>query len=300
MAPASRMSRSRSPSESTTFRERLTKDIHLYASEHGLDDRVTNILLNMHPLDVRKVMARPFPRECRSPAGFVISVIRKVEAEADRPLGYRWDGSFDEAFFIASREWRCGRRARSCSTASRSPFRGSRAYKRSISRYRARRSTSSDRSSKSSRRRSVSSRRSISRSRSSRRSPTQPSNGEVCMDFDESCQLSSSERESVVKFFDGASIIDLLLEGTSVMKVPDFFMPALLNGFPYGFPGLSQEGGMKLLDVLSDFTGGSSAKEVERSAEVRHEFGVSISGQRLVRKSMFINGTLCTSEARPI
>eukprot|EP00448_Togula_jolla_P003242 CAMPEP_0170603188 /NCGR_PEP_ID=MMETSP0224-20130122/18782_1 /TAXON_ID=285029 /ORGANISM="Togula jolla, Strain CCCM 725" /LENGTH=179 /DNA_ID=CAMNT_0010928059 /DNA_START=160 /DNA_END=696 /DNA_ORIENTATION=+ len=49
-------------------------------------------MTNMHPVDVKKVMAHPFPEDVRSPSGFVVSVIRKVEGEAGRPPGYRWDG----------------------------------------------------------------------------------------------------------------------------------------------------------------------------------------------------------------
>merc|ERR1719384_1561421 len=37
-------------------------------------------------------MGTAFPQDCRSTIAFVVSVIRKVETEAGRPQGYRWDG----------------------------------------------------------------------------------------------------------------------------------------------------------------------------------------------------------------
>mmetsp|Transcript_8687 Transcript_8687/g.19030 ORF Transcript_8687/g.19030 Transcript_8687/m.19030 type:complete len:187 (+) Transcript_8687:76-636(+) len=83
------MSRSRSP---LAERARLREKIEAFADTHKLDDRAVRIMTNMHPVDVKKVMAHPFPEDVRSPSGFVVSVIRKVEGEAGRPPGYRWDG----------------------------------------------------------------------------------------------------------------------------------------------------------------------------------------------------------------
>eukprot|EP00928_Gymnodinium_smaydae_P087115 TRINITY_DN7144_c0_g1_i1.p1 TRINITY_DN7144_c0_g1~~TRINITY_DN7144_c0_g1_i1.p1 ORF type:complete len:172 (+),score=28.25 TRINITY_DN7144_c0_g1_i1:155-670(+) len=76
---------------------RLRKQIEDFCDKNKLDDKVSRIMTNMHPTDAKQVMDAPFPSEVRSPSGFVISVIRKVEKENQRPQGYRWDGhSWDE------------------------------------------------------------------------------------------------------------------------------------------------------------------------------------------------------------
>merc|ERR1719330_1594866 len=85
-------SRSRSPDNLDDRLSRLREKIEDFASDKKLDDRATRILMNMHPIDVKRVMTTPFPDDCRSTVGFVVSVIRKVEKEAGRPQGYRWDG----------------------------------------------------------------------------------------------------------------------------------------------------------------------------------------------------------------
>mmetsp|Transcript_75508 Transcript_75508/g.149275 ORF Transcript_75508/g.149275 Transcript_75508/m.149275 type:complete len:206 (-) Transcript_75508:39-656(-) len=71
---------------------RLREQIEDFCGRHRLDDRASRIMANMHPADIRKVVATPFPTDCRNPTAFVVSVIRKVEQEAGRAQGYRWDG----------------------------------------------------------------------------------------------------------------------------------------------------------------------------------------------------------------
>mmetsp|Transcript_9327 Transcript_9327/g.16847 ORF Transcript_9327/g.16847 Transcript_9327/m.16847 type:complete len:154 (-) Transcript_9327:182-643(-) len=83
------MSRSRSPGDK---RARLREQIERFVDTHKLDDKVCRIMSNMHPADVRRVMDAAFPQDVRNPSGFIISAIRKVEKESDRPQGYRWDG----------------------------------------------------------------------------------------------------------------------------------------------------------------------------------------------------------------
>lgn len=85
-------SRSRSPANIEDKISQLKEKIEDFASDKRLDDRATRILMNMHPIDVKKVMSTAFPQDCRSTTAFVVSVIRKVENEAGRPQGYRWDG----------------------------------------------------------------------------------------------------------------------------------------------------------------------------------------------------------------
>ena len=77
--------------------ERLRREIDDFSRDKQLDCRAQRKLLSMHPADAKKVMRTPFPKDCRSTVGFVISVIRKVEAGSGRPQGARWDGrSWDE------------------------------------------------------------------------------------------------------------------------------------------------------------------------------------------------------------
>lgn len=71
---------------------RIRRKIEDFVEDHGLDDRVSRIMHNMHPRDVEKVLLVNFPDDCRNPSGFVVSQIRKTETEACRPKDYRWDG----------------------------------------------------------------------------------------------------------------------------------------------------------------------------------------------------------------
>lgn len=108
--------------------------------------------------------------------------------------------------------------------------------------------------------------------------------------------LSCTDRASAVCFFDGSSAPDLLLEAAGLLKVPDFFVPNLLNGFPHGFQGLSQDGAVKLSKVLADVCSADGRLKAESSVEVRQALLVDKGGQRLLRKSLVINGVLYTSE----
>lgn len=124
---------------------------------------------------------------------------------------------------------------------------------------------------------------------------------------DEGAQLSCADRAAVVCFFDGANACDLLLEGSAVLRLPDTYIPNLLNGFPHGFQGLSQEDGMKLLDVLSGIARADAESDdvpadlgMQRSAEVRQTLLVDARGRRIMRKSLVINGEVLCSEEQAI
>lgn len=115
-------------------------------------------------------------------------------------------------------------------------------------------------------------------------------------------QMSIADRAAMVTFFDGASAGELMLEGASVLRLPDFYVPFMLNGFPHGFQGLSQEDGMKLLDVIaglarSDAEEGQLAEsKPERSVEVRQALLVNPRGRRRMVKTLLINGEQVCSE----
>lgn len=123
---------------------------------------------------------------------------------------------------------------------------------------------------------------------------------------EEAAQLSCADRAAMVCFFDGANACDLLLEGASVLRLPDFYIPYMLNGFPHGFQGLSQEDGMKLLDVMSGIARGDSegdetqAGGEERAAEVRQTVLIDSRGRRIMRKCLLINGQEVCSEEQTI
>lgn len=108
--------------------------------------------------------------------------------------------------------------------------------------------------------------------------------------------LRSSDRSAMVKFFDGASTQELLLESAAVLNVPELFTPDVLNGFPHSFRSLSQEGVINLLNVFSSFTSSDAAPAVERSVEVRQTIVVNTRGQRIMRKTMVVDGNVCCSE----
>eukprot|EP00411_Alexandrium_monilatum_P020844 CAMPEP_0175208494 /NCGR_PEP_ID=MMETSP0093-20121207/13650_1 /TAXON_ID=311494 /ORGANISM="Alexandrium monilatum, Strain CCMP3105" /LENGTH=102 /DNA_ID=CAMNT_0016501677 /DNA_START=76 /DNA_END=380 /DNA_ORIENTATION=+ len=86
------MSRSRSRGGQEDKIRRLREEIEDFCSLHKLDERASRIMTNMHPVDIKKVIGTPFPTDCRNATAFVVSSIRKVEQEAGRPQGYRWDG----------------------------------------------------------------------------------------------------------------------------------------------------------------------------------------------------------------
>jgi hypothetical protein len=100
----------------------------------------------------------------------------------------------------------------------------------------------------------------------------------------------------MVKFFDGASTQELLLESAAVLSVPELFTPDVLNGFPHSFRSLSQEGVINLLNVFSSFTSTDAAPAGERSVEVRQTIVVNTRGQRVMRKTIVVDGNVCCSE----
>lgn len=120
-------------------------------------------------------------------------------------------------------------------------------------------------------------------------------------------QLSCADRSSTVCFFDGTSLPEILLEGAAIVKVPDVYMPHLVNGFPHGFQGVSQEAALRLLEVFSCFIdagSGAGAQEArygsELSVEVRQAMTIDGRGRRVVRKSLVINKEVVCSEERSI
>jgi len=111
--------------------------------------------------------------------------------------------------------------------------------------------------------------------------------------------LSPRERGSVVQFFDGASARELLLESAAVLAVPDLYVPEILNGFPHSFQGLSQEGVINLLAVFAGFIRGGldeAPPHMELSAEVRQTLLVNSRGQRIMRKTILVDGVVCSTE----
>lgn len=118
-------------------------------------------------------------------------------------------------------------------------------------------------------------------------------------------QLGPQGRAAAVKFFDGATARDVLLEGAVIVRMPDSLVPTFLNGFPYSFQSASQEGAMQLLEVLSAFIRGdgdaAAARPVgECTAEVRQTLIFGPRGKRELRKSLVVNGELLTEEHRAL
>lgn len=109
--------------------------------------------------------------------------------------------------------------------------------------------------------------------------------------------LSSADRAAMVQFFDGASTRELLLESAAVLGVPELFTPDVLNGFPHAFNGrLSQEGVVNLMNVFSGFLGGGAPPARDLSAEVRQTIVINTRGQRVMRKTILVDGNICCSE----
>lgn len=111
--------------------------------------------------------------------------------------------------------------------------------------------------------------------------------------------LNSLDRAAVVTFFDGAGLPQLLLEGSATMKLPEFLAPNLMSAFPSGFPQLSQDDALKLLRVLSVGTNGSSVDR-PMSFEVRQSITVDAYGQRILQKSLHVNGAVCSTEEQAL
>jgi hypothetical protein len=115
--------------------------------------------------------------------------------------------------------------------------------------------------------------------------------------------LTPGDRAMVVSFFDGTGAPQLLLEGTAPSRLPDFLAPNLLSGFPSGFPGLSQDDAVRLLRVVAAFnqTGPApAAKDKTFSTEVRQSIAVDGQGFCVLRKTISINGKLCSSEEQSL
>lgn len=114
-------------------------------------------------------------------------------------------------------------------------------------------------------------------------------------------EIAPADRAAAVCFFDGSNATELLLESSAVVRVPDSIAPNLVNGYPHGFPDISQENAMRLLHVLAAFMseGGAEVKDVaeEKSVEIRQAFIVDDRGRRCMQKKLLINGTcVCEDE----
>mmetsp|Transcript_63784 Transcript_63784/g.118490 ORF Transcript_63784/g.118490 Transcript_63784/m.118490 type:complete len:371 (+) Transcript_63784:212-1324(+) len=114
--------------------------------------------------------------------------------------------------------------------------------------------------------------------------------------------LGLADRAHVVCFFDGASLPDLLLEGGSIVRVPENLLPNVLNGFPFGFQGLSMQDVLRLLAHLSAFYQGEPSRDdsPECAVEVRHKLAVDASGGRSVQKVLLVGGQEVCSEVQAI
>merc|ERR1711920_319207 len=108
------------------------------------------------------------------------------------------------------------------------------------------------------------------------------------------------DRAKVVCFFDGAHACELLVEGASILKVPDMFIPNMLNAFPHGFPSISQEDAMRLLGTLSAFIRGGNGPGSECSAEIRQTIVINQRGQRVMRKALLVNGEVVCDEEQAL
>lgn len=120
-----------------------------------------------------------------------------------------------------------------------------------------------------------------------------------------SSNLSLQERARVVQFFDGASVRELLLESAAVVAVPDLFVPEILNGFPHSFQNLSQDGVINLLAVFAVFVRGAGAginpdSTSDLSVEVRQTLTVNARGERVMRKTLLVDGVRCSFEEQAL
>merc|ERR1712129_112280 len=121
-----------------------------------------------------------------------------------------------------------------------------------------------------------------------------------------SSNLSLAERARVVQFFDGASVRELLLESAAVVAVPDLFVPEILNGFPHSFQNLSQDGVINLLAVFAVFVRGAGAgitpepSTSDLAVEVRQTLTVNARGQRVMRKTLLVDGVRCSFEEQAL
>jgi len=116
-------------------------------------------------------------------------------------------------------------------------------------------------------------------------------------------QLNDADRAAVISFFDGAAASELLLEGAAVLRVPDFMVPAMLNGYPHSFQDMSQSSAMQMLEVLRGFSASEGVRNDtggQLTTEVRQTLIVSANGRRLMRKSISINGEIAATLEREL
>jgi len=117
----------------------------------------------------------------------------------------------------------------------------------------------------------------------------------------EAAGLSPPDRASVVCFFDGTSMPEIMLEGGSAVRVPQGSLPDVLRGFPFGFQGLELEDGVKLLSHLAAFANGEPTQDdcPECAVEVRHKIVVHADGGRVMHKVLSVGGQeVCAEEQR--
>lgn len=122
---------------------------------------------------------------------------------------------------------------------------------------------------------------------------------------EEPCASHFRERPEFVQFFDGATSCELLLESAPVVAIPELFVPEILDGFPNSFQSLSQDGVINLLAVFAAFVRGgvpgSSAESAPNlSVEVRQTIAINARGQRVMRKTLLVDGVRCSSEEQTL
>jgi len=113
------------------------------------------------------------------------------------------------------------------------------------------------------------------------------------------------ERAAFVEFFDGATSCELLLESAPVVAIPELFVPEILEGFPPSFQSLSQDGVINLLAVFAAFVrggapGSSTEPTSDLSVEVRQTIAINARGQRVMRKTLLVDGMRCSSEEQTL
>eukprot|EP00933_Yihiella_yeosuensis_P057784 TRINITY_DN57853_c0_g1_i1.p1 TRINITY_DN57853_c0_g1~~TRINITY_DN57853_c0_g1_i1.p1 ORF type:complete len:218 (+),score=17.66 TRINITY_DN57853_c0_g1_i1:40-693(+) len=120
-------------------------------------------------------------------------------------------------------------------------------------------------------------------------------------------ELSRSDREKVVCFFDGTEIPNMLLEASTASATANDILDE--HPFSFGWNGLGSDDVQETLDVTEDFTtpGGASlasqkakSDQEERSIEIRQMISVNAQGQRCLRKALFVNGVRVDSASERI
>lgn len=112
--------------------------------------------------------------------------------------------------------------------------------------------------------------------------------------------LSDVDRAAMLCFFDGASAYDMALESATVSKAHN---PERMPRFPRCFPDVDEEIQAAMLTAFAGVSSDATKADrdnTERSIEVRQKVIVSADGQRLIRKTLVVDGTVCYSEDKTL